>query len=185
MENKIKTLAVIVFSLGLILSASVMMMINMPIDVEIDTMEMREGQWTVLEAQVVDDPTAGANSGICGFYVFLADSTYTANLTSGTGGYVAGGSAINATNLDIEHTVMQDLIVWARFNDTDSGLDVSFTRCNLTWTGNITGTTAPDQTQVIYTGANFIYVNYVWEDYTCNRNQKDIAIDDIIIKGYK
>ena len=44
MENKIKTLAVIVFSLGLILSASVMMMINMPIDVEIDTMEMREGQ---------------------------------------------------------------------------------------------------------------------------------------------
>ena len=188
MENKtkIKTLAVVMFAVGIILS---LVIYSIPTDIEISTMEMREGQWTVLEAQIVDDPTTGTNSGICGFYVFETGSTYTSNLTSGTGGYIAGDSAINATNLDVDHTIGMDLIVWARFNDTDSGLDVDFTRCNLTWTGNITGTTAPDHTHVIYTGANFIYVNYVWDNsnagYTINRNQQNIPIDDIIIKGYK
>jgi len=142
----------------------------------------------VLGAQIVDDPTLGDNSGICGFYVFDTGSTYTSNLTSGTGGYLAGGSAINATNLDIPHSTASDLILWARFNDTDSGLDVQFVRGNLTWVGNITGSTAPDHIHVIGTGA-FLWVNFVWDNsnagYTINRNQKDIPIDDIIIKGYK
>jgi len=172
-KSKIRAAAFVLFAIGIVFS----------------TLMFFPGsdhrQWTVLGAQVVDDPTLGTNSGICGFYVFDADSTYTANLTSGTGGYYSGGSAINATNLDMQYTVMQDLVVWARFNVTDSGLDVSYTRCNMTWTGNITGSTAPDQTHVTGTGATFIWVNYVWEDYTCTRGQTGIAIDDIIIKGYK
>ena len=172
-KSKLGTLAVIVFAIGIVTSV----MMYLP--------GGDNRQWTALGAQIVDDPAAGDNSGICGFYVFDADSTYTSNLTSGTGGYVSGGSAINATEIDFKHTVMQDLIVWARFNNTDSGLDVQFTRCNITWTGNITGTTAPDQTHVTGTSGSFIWVNYVWEDYTCTRNQKDIPIDDIIIKGYK
>ena len=193
MENKTKigAIAVVVFAIGIICSILMIPLSEQQIQSEIITKTIPEErkQWVVLEAQIVDDPTTGTNSGICGFYVFETGSTYTSNLTSGTSGYVAGGSAINATNLDIKHTVGQDLIVWARFNDTDSGLDVDFTRCNLTWTGNITGTTAPDHTIVTYSGANFIYVNYVWDNsnagYTINRNQKDIPIDDIILSGYK
>jgi len=175
MEKKSKTKAAVVgiFAFGIAVSLIFAML---PTD---------NRQWTVLGSQIVDDPTLGTNSGICGFYVFVANSTYTANLTSGTGGYVSGGSAINATNIDFMHTVMQDLIVWARINNTDCGLDVQFTRCNITWAGNITGTTAPDQTHVTGTSGSFIFVNYVWEDYTCTRNQKNIPIDDIIITGYK
>jgi len=171
-RSKIKAACAIVFAVGIVFST----MMLFPGD---------HRQWTVLGAQVVDDPAAGANSGICGFYVFEADSTYTANLTSGTGGYVSGGAAINATEIDFRHTVMQDLIVWARYNTTDSGLDVQFARCNMTWVGNITADQAPDQTHVTGTNATMMWVNFVWEDYTCTRNQKNIAIDDIIIKGYK
>lgn len=172
-KSKIRTLAVVLFAVGIIFSA----MVFFP--------GGDHRKWTVLGAQVVDDPEAGDNSGTCGFYVFLADSTYTANLTSGDAGYVSGGSAINATNIDFQHTVMQDLIVWARYNVTDSGLDIQFARCNMTWTGNITADQAPDQIHVTHTSATFMYVNFVWEDYTCARNQKNIAIDDIIITGYK
>jgi len=171
-RSKLGMLAVSVFAVGIALSLAFALS---PLD---------SRQWTVLGAQAVDDPTTGANSGICGFYVFDAGSTYTANLTAGTGGYVSGGIGVNATTIDMKHTVLQDLIVWARFNVTDSGLDVQFTRCNVTWVGNITGSTAPDQTHVTGTGT-LMYVNYVWEDFTINRNQKNIAIDDIIIHGYK
>jgi len=171
-RSKIGTLGVIIFAIGIAFG----LMMYSPID---------NRQWTVLGAQVVDDPAAGANSGICGFYVFEADSTYTSNLTSGTGGYVSGGSAINATTIDFQHTVMQDLVVWARYNTTDSGLDVEFARCNMTWTGNISSSDPPDQTHVTGTNTTMMWVNFVWEDYTCTRNQKNIAIDDIIIKGYK
>ena len=178
-KSKIKALSGVLFSVGIATSIIFSAMMLFP--------DYR--QWTALGAQVVDDPDVGDNSGICGFYVFDTGSTYTANLTSGDGGYMAGGSAINATNLDIEHSHAFDLIVWARFNDTDSGLDVQFTRCNITWTGNITGSTAPDHTYVTYSGANFIFVNYVWDNaaagYEINRNQKDVPIDDIIIHGYK
>ena len=146
-------------------------------------------KWTVLGAQIVDDPEVGDNSGICGFYVFETGSTYTSNLTSGTGGYLAGGSAINATNLDIPHSTATDMILWARFNDTDSGLDIQFARGNLSWVGNITSTTAPDHIYVTHTSATFMYVNFVWDNsnagYEIARNQKDIPIDDIIITGYK
>jgi len=175
-RSKIKTLAVVLFAVGIVFS----------------TMMLLPGgdhrKWTVLGAQIVDDPTLGDNSGICGFYVFVTGSTYTANLTSGTEGYVAGGSAINSTNLDIKHSVAQDLILWARFNDTDSGLDIQFARGNLTWIGNITSDEAPDHTYVIATGG-FLWVNFVWDNaaagYTITRNQKNIAIDDIKITGYK
>ena len=175
-KSKIKAAATGVFAFGIALFLVIAMS---PVD---------NRQWTVLGAQIVDDPDVGDNSGICGFYVFETGSTYTSNLTSGTAGYVAGGSAINATNLDIKHTVAQDLIVWARFNDTDSGLSVEFVDCNLTWTGNITGVTAPDHTYVIATGG-FLWVNFVWDNsnagYTIVRNQKSIRIDGITIKGYK
>jgi hypothetical protein len=175
-RSKIGTLAIIIFAVGIISS----MMVYLPGG------DMR--QWTVLGAQIVDDPTSGTNSGICGFYVFETGSTYTSNLTSGTDGYVAGGSAINATNLDINHTIGQDLIVWARFNDTDSGLDIQFAECNMTWVGNITADQAPDHIYVTGTG-DFMFVNFVWDNanagYTITRNQKNIAIDDIVIKGYK
>ena len=175
-RSKFKTLAVVLFTVGIVFS---ILMIS-PGD---------NRQWTALGAQIVDDPAVGDNSGICGFYVFETGSTYTANLTSGTGGYIAGGAAINATNLDIKHSTASDLIVWARFNDTDSGLDVQFTRCNITWIGNITSSTAPDHTYVTATTGSFIFVNYVWDNsdsgYTIKRNQKDIPIDDITIKGYK
>lgn len=175
-RSKIGTLAVILFAIAVVISA---MMIY----------SGDHRQWTVLGAQIVDDAEAGTNSGICGFYVFETGSTYTSNLTSGDGGYVSGGAAINATEINFRHTVGQDLIVWARFNNTDSGLDVQFTRCNMTWTGNITSTTAPDHTHVTYSGPDFIFVNFVWDNsdagYTCERDQKDIPIDDIIIKGYK
>ena len=170
-RSKLGMLAVIVFAVGIISSAVVLLSSD-------------SRQWTVLGAQIVDDPTAGVNSGICGVYIFAADSVYTSNVTSGTAGYMAGGIAINATNLDIAHSTTFDLVVWARFDDTDSGLDVQFTRCNVTWVGNITGSTAPDQTHVTGTGS-LMYVNYVWEDFTIARNQKNIAIDDIIIHGYK
>lgn len=174
--SKIKTLAVILFAVGIVCST----LMIFPGD---------HRQWTALGAQVVDDPTLGDNSGICGFYVFETGSTYTSNLTDATEGYVAGGQAINATNLDIKHTVGQDLIVWARFNDTDSGLDVQFTRCNMTWIGNITSDEAPDHTYVTGTNATMMWVNFVWDNsdagYIINRNQKDIPIDDIIITGYK
>lgn len=175
-RSKIKTLAVALFAIGIVFST----MMLFPGD---------NRSWTVLGAQIVDDPDVGDNSGICGFYVFETGSTYTANLTSGDAGYIAGGSAINATNLDVNHTIGQDLIIWARFNNTDSGLDVQFTRCNMTWTGNITGSTAPDHTYVTATTASFVFVNFVWDNsdagYTINRGQTGVAIDDIIIKGYK
>lgn len=171
-RSKIGMLATILFAIGIVFST----MMFMPGD---------HRQWTVLGAQTVDDAALGENSGICGFYVFLADSTYTSNLTGADPGYVSGGAAINATEIDFRHTVMQDLIVWTRFNTTDSGLDVQFARCNMTWTGNISAVDAPDQTHVTGTNATMMWVNFVWEDYTCARNQKDIAIDDIQIKGYK
>lgn len=175
-RSKIKTLAIIVFAIGIIFGT----MMYSPID---------NRQWTVLGAQTVDDATSGANSGICGFYVFETGSTYTSNLTSGDGGYYAGGEAINATNLDMPHSTACDLILWARFNNTDTGLEVQYARGNMTWIGNITGTTEPDHTYVISTNATFMFVNFVWDNadagYTIQRNQKDIAIDDIIIKGYK
>jgi len=175
-RSKIGTLAVIVFAIGIVFST----MMIFPGD---------NRSWTVLGAQTVDDPAAGTNSGICGFYVFETGSTYTANLTSGDAGYVGGGSAINATDIDVNHTIGLDLIVWARFNNTDSGLDVQFVRCNLTWTGNITSTTAPDHTYVISAEGDFLWVNFVWDNsdagYTINRGQTGVAIDDIIIKGYK
>ena len=175
-RSKIGTLAVVVFTIGIVFST----MMLFPGD---------HRQWTVLGAQIVDDSEAGNNSGICGFYVFETGSTYTSNLTNGTAGYVAGGAAINATNLDINHTIGQDLIVWARFNVTDSGLDVQFTRCNMTWIGNISSSGAPNHTYVTGTNATFMFVNYVWDNnnvgFTINRNQQNIAIDDIIIKGYK
>ena len=175
-KSKIKTLGTALFALGIVFS----LLMVLPGD---------NRSWTVLGAQSVDDPAAGANSGICGFYIFDTGSTYTANLTAGTGGYLSGGSANNATNLDVPHGVAFDMIVWARFNNTDSGLDVQYTRCNVTWVGNITGSTAPDHTHVTATTASFIYVNYVWDNanagYTVNRNQKNVAIDDIIIHGYK
>ncbi len=175
-KSKIKTAAVILFAIGIVSSALVVL-----------TWDQR--QWTVLGAQAVDDPDLGDNSGICGFYVFETGSTYTANLTNADAGYVAGGSAINATNLDVNHTIGQDLILWARFNNTDSGLDVQFARGNITWVGNITGSTAPDHTYVTATTGSFIFVNFVWDNanagYTVNRNQQGIAIDDIQIKGYK
>jgi len=174
-KSKLGMLAVIVFAVGIISSTAVFFSGD-------------SRQWTVLGAQVVDDPAAGVNSGICGFYIFDTGSTYTSNLTSGTGGYIAGDEAIYATNLDIDHSTAFDIIVWARFNDTDSGLDVQFTRCNITWVGNVTGTTAPDATYVTGTGS-LMYVNYVWTNsaagYEIARNQKNIAIDDIIIHGYK
>jgi len=193
MENKTKigTFAIALFTIGIILSILMIPLSEQQTQSEIKTQTIPEErtQWVILGDQIVDDPTTGTNSGICGFYVFETGSTYTSNLTSGTSGYVSGGSAINSTDLNIKHTVMQDLIVWARFNDTDSGLDVSFTRCNLSWTGNITSTTAPDHTIVTYSGDDMIYVNYVWDNsdtgYTSTRNQKKIPIDDIIIRGYK
>ena len=176
-KSNLGKLAVAIFAMGLIIS----------ITAYLPGSDNRK--WTAIGAQIVDDPTTGANSGICGFYVFDAGSTYTANLTSGTGGYIAGDAAINATELDVAHSTAFDIVVWARFNDTDSGLDVQFTRCNITWTGNVTGTTAPDATYVTGTSGSFIWVNYVWTNsaagYEINRNQKDIPIDDIIIKGYK
>ena len=175
-RSKIRTAAVALFAIGIVFST----LMFLPGD---------NRSWVVLGAQTVDDPALGTNSGICGFYVFETGSTYTANLTNADAGYVAGDSAINATNLDINHTIGQDLIVWARFNNTDSGLDVQFTRCNMTWTGNITGTTGPDHTVVTATNATLIWVNFVWDNanagYTVNRGQSGIAIDDIIIKGYK
>ena len=175
-KSKIKSALGIVFAIGIAISL-VMVMVYDP------------RQWTVLGAQAVDDPAVGTNSGICGFYVFVTGSTYTSNLTNADAGYIAGGSAINATNLDVNHTIGQDLIVWARFNNTDSGLDVDFTRCNLTWTGNITGTTAPDHIYVTGDNASMMWVNFVWDNanagYTVNRGQTGIAINDIIIKGYK
>ena len=175
-KSKIKSAMVVVFAVGIAISL-----------VTIMTYDPR--QWTVLGAQVVDDPAVGINSGICGFYVFETGSTYTSNLTSGTAGYIAGDSAINATNLDVNHTIGMDLILWGRFNNTDSGLDVQFARGNITWVGNITGSTAPDHTYVTGTNASMMWVNFVWDNanagYTVNRNQKNIAIDDIIIKGYK
>ena len=173
-KSKIRAAAVGVFAFGVAVSLIFAML---PIE---------NRQWTVLgTGESVPDPATGTNSGICGFYVFVAGSSYVANLTSVTTGYVSGGAQVNCTNLNMNHTIMQDLIVWARFNVTDSGLDVSFTRCNMTWAGNITGSTAPDQTHVTGTGATFIWVNYVWEDYTCTRGQTGIAIDDITIHGYK
>lgn len=180
-KSKIKALAVGVFALGIALS------------IVFATLQMLPGvdnrQWTVLGAQIVDNPAAGTNSGICGFYVFLTGSTYTSNLTSGTGGYYSGGSAINATEIDFPHSTACDLIVWARINNTDSGLDVSFTSCNITWTGNITSSTAPDHTYVTATSATFIFVNYVWDNsnagYTATRNEKDMEIEDITLKGFK
>ena len=175
-NSKIKASAIGVFAFGIALS---LVMAMMPGD---------NRQWTVLGAQIVDDPAVGTNSGICGFYVFETGSTYTSNLTSGTAGYLGGGSAINATDIDTPHSTAFDLIVWARFNDTDSDLEVSYTRCNITWTGNILSTDPPDHTYVIATGG-FLWVNYVWDEsavgYTITRNQKNVAIDDIIIKGYK
>jgi len=176
-KSKIRTLAVVVFAIGIVFS----------------TMMFFPGgdhrKWTVLGAQIVDDPTLGDNSGICGFYIFETGSTYTSNLTSGTGGYLAGGSAINATNLDMPHSTATDLILWARFNDTDSGLDIQFARGNLSWVGNITADQAPDHIYVTATSAKFMYVNFVWDNsnagYTINRNQKDIPIDNINITGYK
>ena len=176
-RSKIKSMLVLVFSVGIIFS----------------TMMILPGgdhrKWTALGAQIVDDPAVGDNSGICGFYIFDTGSTYTSNLTSGTGGYHAGGSAINATNLDMPHSVPVDLIVWARFNDTDSGLDIQFARCNLTWVGNITSTTAPDHIHVTGTSSEMMWANFVWDNsnagYEIARNQKDIPIDNINITGYK
>ena len=174
-KSKIKTMMVVLFAIGIV--ASIM------------TLSINDSrQWTVLGAQIVDDPAVGDNSGICGFYVFTTGSTYTSNLTSGTEGYQAGGSAINSTNLDIPHSTALDLVVWVRYNDTDSGLDIQYAICNITWVGNITGTTAPDHIHVIATGS-FLWVNFVWSNsdagYTIARNQKNIPIDNIIIKGYK
>jgi len=176
-KSKIKAAAVGVFAFGVAVSLIFAML---PID---------NRQWTVLGAQVVDDPAAGTNSGVCGVYVFVTGSTYSANLTSGTTGFIAGNEAINATNLDVNHTIGMDLILWGRFNTTDSDLDVQFARGNMTWTGNITGSTAPDHTYVTGTNATMMWVNFVWDNanagYTVNRGQTGIAIDDIIIKGYK
>lgn len=175
-KSKIRTLAVVLFAIGIVFST----LMIFPGD---------HRKWTVLGAQAVDDPAAGENSGICGFYVFETGSTYTANLTSGTTGYIDGGSAINATNLDVIHTIGLDLIVWARFNITDSGLSLAFILCNMTWIGNITGSTAPDHIYMTGDNASMMWVNFVWDNanagYTVKRNQKNIAIDDIIIKGYK
>ncbi|GAJ14820.1 unnamed protein product, partial [marine sediment metagenome] len=76
-RSKIKTALVVLFTVGIVFS----------------TMMLLPGgdhrKWTVLGAQIVDDPEVGDNSGICGFYVFETGSTYTANLTSGDGGYMA------------------------------------------------------------------------------------------------
>ena len=176
-RSKIKTLAVVLFAIGIVFS----------------TMMILPGgdhrQWTALGAQIVDDPALGDNSGICGFYVFETGSTYTANLTDATEGYVAGGQAINATNLDIKHSTASDLIVWARFNKTDSGLDLEFVDCNLTWIGNITGVTEPDHVYKTGENATMMWVNFVWDNsdagYTIARNQKNIQIDGIGITGYK
>lgn len=175
-RSKIKTLAVVLFAVGIIFST----LMFFPVD---------NRKWTVLGAQIVDDPDVGDNSGICGFYIFETGSTYAANLTNATDGYLAGGSAINATNLDFPHSTNVDLILWARFNNTDSGLDVQFVRGNLTWIGNITGSTAPDHTYVTNTSAAFIFVNFVWDNsdagYTIERNQKNIAIDNMHLTGFK
>jgi len=173
-KSKLGTLAVIVIAMGFILSAIV---ITLP--------EMDYRKWTVIGSQTVDDPDLGENSGICGFYVFDTGSTYTSNLTSGTSGYQAGGTAINATELDIPYDTAVDLILWGRFNNTDSSLDVQFTIANTTWVGNITGSTPPDHTYVTATSATFIWVNFVWDNsdagYTVNMNQKDIPIDNLNI----
>jgi len=177
-RSKIGALATVVFAIGIIFSA----MTIFPGGID-------HRQWTALGAQVVDDPATGENSGICGFYIFDTGSTYTSNLTSETEGYVSGGIGINATTIDMKHTVGQDLIVWARFNNTDSGLDIKFARCNLTWTGNITSTEAPDHTYVTHTSSNFMWVNFVWDNsdagYTIERDEKNIDISNINIRGYK
>lgn len=175
-RSKIGTLCVVVFAIAIIFST----MMLFPGD---------HRKWTVLATnESVPDPAAGENSGICGFYVFVKGSTYTSNLTEG-GGYFAGGTQVNATNLDIPHSTKFDLIVWARFNDTDSGLDIQFTRCNMTWTTNISSSDAPDHIHITGQNATMMWVNFVWDNsdvgFEINRNQKDIAIDDIIIKGYK
>ena len=173
-KSKIKAAVVGVFAFGVAVSLIFAMLPN-------------NRQWTVLgTGESVPNPATGTNSGICGFYVFNAGSTYADNLTAGTGGYYSGSNANNATNLDFQHTVNQDLIVFARINNTDCGLDISYTRCNMTCAAiGIGSSDAPDQTVEIASNASFIWVNFVWEDVTCTRGQTGIQISDIILKGYK
>jgi len=146
-------------------------------------------QWTAIGAQAVDDPATGTNSGICGVYIFVTGSTYTSNLTGATGGYLGGDPANNATTIDTPHDQNFDIIVWARFNTTDTDLDIQFAECNLTWTGNITATEPPDHIHKTGFNGTMMWVNFVWDNsdvgYDIIRNQKNIDISNINIKGYK
>jgi hypothetical protein len=159
-------------------------------ETEID-ISPRRTDWTVM-ADNVPDPEAGTNSGICGFWVFETGSTYTAELTDQIAGYIDGGIGVNGTNLNnIPHEDEADsdfdLIVWVRFNATDAGGEVSNTKTNVTWAGNISSSTPPDAVHT-WTADGFLHVNFVWNNggsgFTLKRGQS-VEIEDIIAQAFR
>ena len=179
------------FFLGLAYYLEISSDVEMKSEPEETAIEVKPPVWRIVgSGESVPDPGSGDNTGICGFWVFETGSTYTAELNTSDTGYIDGGYGVNATDLEnIPHTDEPNsdlaLIVWARFNTSDASGDVNNTKCNMTWTGNITGTTAPDH---IYhwTNGSFLHVNFVWDNansgFTLQRSEQ-IEIQNIIIKS--
>ena len=146
--------------------------------------------WSILgSGENVTDPETGTNSGICGIYLMELGSDVSANLTSGSTGYLSGGTEKNNTDLDCDYTKTFIIVVWARGNYTDTQECQQYFECNISSTAlSITGTTAPDATYNISNAGEFLWSNFAFTNggsgYTISRNQKSVDLD-ILLKAWK
>lgn len=186
--RKSKTITAIVGGCSVFVIIAVAMM--MPTIQIGEVVLYQRSSWSALGAEAVSDPDTGENSGICGVWIFELGhgNELTANVTAANASYIAGGEAINATALDIPHSTNFVIIIWIRGNTTDCNKEIDYLECNLTWSGTITGSTAPDYTYQITNASSFLFAHFVWTNsdagYSLTRDQT-VELADIIAKGYK